>query len=251
MKRIIILIMSILAIGNFATAQKYYNKVKLATPEDSVSYCIGYLMAKNFAEQKWDFIKTDALAKAFNDISNNNTLAIEEDRVKDILNTYIEKVETEQSEKAIQAEKEFFANNAKDPEIKTTASGLQYRIMKEGNGKHPSDTSGVRVHYEGKLTDGTIFDSTFDSEEPVEFNVDGLIAGMSEALQLMSEGAEYIIYIPSELGYGSYSPAEIIPAHSTLIFDIELLQVIDRINDEEDDDIDFGDYDSDEDGDED
>ena len=118
MKKIIIIIAAIMALSNFANAQKYYNKVKLATTEDSVSYCIGFLMAKNFAEQKWDFVKTDALAKAFNDVAANNTLAIEEDHMREILNTYIEKVEAEQTEKAKQAEKEFLANNAKDPEIK-------------------------------------------------------------------------------------------------------------------------------------
>ena len=227
MKKIIIIIAAILALSDFATAQKYYNKVKLTTTEDSVSYSIGFLMAKNFVDQGWDFIKTDALAKAFSDVLNNKTLAIEEDKLKDILNTYMEKVENEQSEKA------------KDPDVKTTESGLQYRIVKEGNGKKPADTSGVRVHYEGKLIDGTIFDSSFDNEEPVEFNVDGLIPGMTEALKLMSEGSEYIIYIPSDLGYGSYSPAEIIPAYSTLIFDLELIQVIDRIKDDDDIDLDF------------
>ena len=239
MKKIIIIIAAILALSNFATAQKYYNKVKLATTEDSVSYSIGFLMAKNFVDQGWDFIKTDALAKAFSDVLNNKTLAIDEDTLKDILNAYMEKVENEQSEKAKKAENDFLAENAKDPDVKTTESGLQYRIVKEGNGKKPADTSGVRVHYEGKLIDGTIFDSSFDNEEPVEFNVDGLIPGMTEALKLMSEGSEYIIYIPSDLGYGSYSPAEIIPAYSTLIFDLELIQVIDRIKDDDDIDLDF------------
>ncbi len=239
MKKIIIIIAAILALSNFATAQKYYNKVKLATTEDSVSYSIGFLMAKNFVDQGWDFIKTDALAKAFSDVLNNKTLAIDEDKLKDILNAYMEKVENEQSEKAKKAENDFLAENAKDPDVKTTESGLQYRIVKEGNGKKPADTSGVRVHYEGKLIDGTIFDSSFDNEEPVEFNVDGLIPGMTEALKLMSEGSEYIIYIPSDLGYGSYSPAEIIPAYSTLIFDLELIQVIDRIKDDDDIDLDF------------
>jgi len=239
MKKIIIIIAAILALSNFATAQKYYNKVKLTTTEDSVSYSIGFLMAKNFVDQGWDFIKTDALAKAFSDVLNNKTLAIDEDTLKDILNAYMEKVENEQSEKAKKAENDFLAENAKDPDVKTTESGLQYRIVKEGNGKKPADTSGVRVHYEGKLIDGTIFDSSFDNEEPVEFNVDGLIPGMTEALKLMSEGSEYIIYIPSDLGYGSYSPAEIIPAYSTLIFDLELIQVIDRIKDDDDIDLDF------------
>ena len=238
MKKIIIIIAAILTMCNYAAAQKYYSKVKIATTEDSVSYSIGFLMAKNFADQGWDFIKTDALARAFNDVVTNKTLLIDEDHMKDILNAYIEKIENEKAEKAKEAEKKFFEENAKDPEVKTTESGLQYRVVKEGNGKRPSDTSAVRVHYEGKLIDGTIFDSSFDSEEPVEFNIDNLISGMTEGLMLMSEGAEYIIYIPSELGYGSYSPAEIIPANSTLIFDIELLQVIDRIKEEDDD---FGD----------
>ena len=139
------------------------------------------------------------------------------------------------------AEKEFLAANAQDPDVMVTESGLQYRIVKEGNGKRPSDTSGVRVHYEGKLIDGTVFDSSFDSDEPVEFNVDGLIPGMTEGLKLMSEGAEYILYIPSELGYGAFSPAEIIPAYSTLIFNVELLQVTDRIKYDDDD---FSDYDN-------
>ena len=190
MKKIIIIIAAILALSDFATAQKYYNKVKLTTTEDSVSYSIGFLMAKNFVDQGWDFIKTDALAKAFSDVLNNKTLAIEEDKLKDILNTYMEKVENEEIENV-------------------------------------------------ELIDGTIFDSSFDNEEPVEFNVDGLIPGMTEALKLMSEGSEYIIYIPSDLGYGSYSPAEIIPAYSTLIFDLELIQVIDRIKDDDDIDLDF------------
>ena len=236
MKKIIIIIAAIMTLSNFAFAQKYYNKVKLVTSEDSVSYCIGFLMAKNFAEQKWDFIKTDALAKAFNDVASNKTLAIDEDHMKDLLNSYINKIEEEQNEKAKQAEKEFLATNAQDPDIKVTESGLQYRVVKEGNGKHPADTNGVRVHYEGKLIDGTVFDSTFDTEEPVEFNVDGLIPGMTEGLKLMSEGAEYILYIPSDLGYGDFSPAEIIPAHSTLIFNVELIQVIDHIEEEDDED---------------
>ena len=245
MKRIIIIIAAILAASNFAAAQKYYNKVKLTTTEDSVSYAIGVLMAKNFMEQKWDFVKTDALAKAFSDIYNNKALAIDDDeKIKEILNGYIEKHEAKQADEAKKKENDFLSENAKDPEVKTTASGLQYRIVKEGNGKRPTDTSGVKIHYEGKLIDGTVFDSSFDNEEPVEFNVDGLIPGMTEGLMLMSEGAEYIFYIPSDLGYGSYSPAEIIPAYSTLIFDIELVQVTERINEEEDD-IDFSDYDID------
>lgn len=239
MKRIIIIVAMILGISNIAAAQKYYNKVKLTTTEDTVSYCVGVMMAQNFAEQGFGSFKADALGKAFSDIANNKTLAIPQEAMTDIVRSYFEKIEAAEKEKALAAERKFLAENAKDPDVKVTESGLQYRVVKEGNGKRPADTSGVRVHYEGKLADGTVFDSSFDSEKPVEFNVDGLIPGMTEGLKLMSEGAEYILYIPSELGYGEYSPADIIPAHSTLVFDVELVQIIDRIKDDYDaDDLD-------------
>jgi len=234
MKRIIIIAAMILGISNIAAAQKYYNKVKLTTTEDSVSYCVGVLMAKNFQEQGMGTFKPDAIGKAFSDIANNNILAIPMEQMMPMVNQFFEAKEAAKKEESLAAEKEFFAKNAQDPEIKTTESGLQYRVVKEGSGRKPCDTCGVKVQYEGKLIDGTVFDSSFDSDEPVEFNLDYLIPGMTEGIKLMSEGAEYILYIPSELGYGDYSPAEIIPANSTLIFDVELLQVIDRIKDDYD-----------------
>ncbi|MBQ1696309.1 MAG: FKBP-type peptidyl-prolyl cis-trans isomerase [Bacteroidales bacterium] len=244
MKRIIIIAAVIIGLVNAAAAQKYYNKVKLATTEDSISYCIGVLMAKNFIEQGMGKFNADAMGKAFSDVNTDKTLAIPQDDITPMVNQYFERKANEEKEKALAAEKKFLDENAKDPEIKVTASGLQYRIVKEGTGKKPTDTSAVRVHYEGKLADGTVFDSSFDNDEPVEFNVDNLIPGMTEGLLLMSEGSEYIIYIPSELGYGDYSPADVIPANSTLIFDIELIQVINRIKDDDDDiDFDFSQFD--------
>ncbi|MCR5454047.1 MAG: FKBP-type peptidyl-prolyl cis-trans isomerase [Bacteroidales bacterium] len=244
MKRIILIAAVIIGIANATYAQKYFNKVKLTTTEDSVSYCVGILMARNFEEQGMGTFKADAIGKAFSDVANNKILAIPNEQILPLVNGYFEKKEKEAKEKTIAEEKAFFAKNAQDPEIKTTESGLQYRVVKEGSGRKPTDTSGVKVHYEGKLVDGTVFDSSFDSDEPVEFNLDYLIPGMSEGIKLMSEGSEYILYIPSELGYGDYSPAEIIPANSTLIFNVELIQVIDRIkdDDEEDSEIDFSQF---------
>ncbi len=237
MKKIIIVIAAILALSDFAAAQKYYNKVKLATAEDSVSYCVGILMAKNFAEQGFDMFSADAIGKAFSDIANNKTLAIPSDDMSAMVSTYFSRIEAQQKEKAQAKEKEFFANNAKEDGIITTESGLQYRVIKEGTGRTPDDTCGVKVHYEGKLLDGTVFDSTFDTEEPVQLNLDYLIPGMTEGLKLMKEGAEYMFYIPSDLAYGEYSPASVIPAYSTLIFDIELVQVTEhQAEDDEDDD---------------
>lgn len=240
MKRIILIAAVIFGLANAAAAQKYFNKVKLTTTEDSVAYSIGVVMAHNFAEQGLlEGINADAIGKAFSDVINNNTIAIPEDQMNPLINNYFDKKEKEAQAKALAAEKEFFDKNAQDPDIKTTESGLQYRVIKEGNGRRPTDTCGVKVHYEGKLIDGTVFDSSFNNEEPVEFNLDYLIPGMSEGIQLMSEGAEYILYIPSQLGYGSYSPAESIPANSTLIFDVELIQIIGHINDDEEDDSDI------------
>ena len=227
------LVAVVIGLANAAAAQKYFNKVKLSTKEDSVSYCVGVLMAKNFQEQGMGTFNPDAIGKAFSDIVNNNILAIPQEQMMPLVNEYFEAKEAAKKEETLAAEKEFFAKNAQDPEIKVTESGLQYRVVKEGTGRQPNDTCGVKVHYEGKLIDGTVFDSSFDSDEPVEFNLDYLIPGMTEGIKLMSEGAEYILYIPSALGYGDYSPAEIIPANSTLIFDVELIQVIDRIKEDE------------------
>ena len=118
----------------------------------------------------------------------------------------------------------FLIENAKKPNVKTTASGLQYIIEKEGTGKTPKATDIVKVHYEGKLTNGTVFDSSFERGEPIEFPLNQVIPGWTEGLQLMKEGGKYTFFIPSNLGYGPQGTGPI-PANSTLIFKVELIQV--------------------------
>ena len=108
----------------------------------------------------------------------------------------------------------------------TTKSGLQYQVMREGSGAKPGPHDTVKVHYEGKLPNGKIFDSSIARGEPVEFPVDQVIAGWTEALQLMKTGAKYRLFIPSRLGYGAHGAGNAIPPHSTLIFEVELLDVI-------------------------
>lgn len=121
---------------------------------------------------------------------------------------------------------EFLAKNSKKDGVTVTPSGLQYEVITEASGKKPSATSVVRVHYEGTLIDGTVFDSSIERGEPIEFPLDGVIAGWTEGLQLMSIGSKYRLFIPSELGYGAQGGGPI-PPHSALIFEVELLDIID------------------------
>ena len=119
----------------------------------------------------------------------------------------------------------FLTGNAKKAGVKTTASGLQYLVTKEGTGKQPAATSIVKVHYTGKLVDGTVFDSSVERGEPIEFPLNQVIPGWTEGLQLMKEGGKATLYIPSKLGYGEQGVPGTIPPHSTLIFDVELIEV--------------------------
>ena len=124
-----------------------------------------------------------------------------------------------------QVENEYLAENSKKPGINITGSGLQYEVITEGNGPKPAATDTVRVHYEGALTDGTVFDSSYSRGEPIEFALSEVIPGWTEGLQLMSKGSTYRLFIPSELGYGSHGAGQI-PPYSTLIFEVELLDIV-------------------------
>ncbi|MBO4645275.1 MAG: FKBP-type peptidyl-prolyl cis-trans isomerase [Bacteroidales bacterium] len=118
----------------------------------------------------------------------------------------------------------FLAKNKTQPGVKETPSGLQYKVVREGNGKKPNATDKVKVHYKGTLLDGTVFDSSYDRNEPIVFPLGNVIAGWTEGLQLMSEGSKYILYIPSDLGYGDRGAQTIKPG-ATLIFEVELIEV--------------------------
>ena len=120
---------------------------------------------------------------------------------------------------------EFLAENAKKPGVKTTASGLQYKIIKEGTGKRPTDKDTVKVHYTGKLIDGKVFDSSVQRGQPVEFPLGGVIKGWTEGLKLIKEGGKIMLFIPPELGYGARGAGQTIPPNSALIFEVELLEV--------------------------
>jgi FKBP-type peptidyl-prolyl cis-trans isomerase FklB len=129
-------------------------------------------------------------------------------------------------EKSKQAENEFLAENSKKPGVIVTGSGLQYEVISEGMGRKPTANDTVRVHYEGALTNGTVFDSSYSRGEPIEFPLNGVISGWTEGLQLMNVGSKYRLIIPSDLGYGSQGAGQQIPPFSTLIFEVELLDIV-------------------------
>jgi FKBP-type peptidyl-prolyl cis-trans isomerase len=147
------------------------------------------------------------------------------DEARDKIETAFNTMTQEKNEEAIQKEIDFLAENAKKPGIIITQSGMQYEVLVEGNGPKPTEDSIVKVHYEGRLTDDTLFDNSYERQEPVMFALDDVIEGWSEGLKLMNVGSKYKLYIPSEIGYGSmgYGP---IPAYATLIFTVELIAIV-------------------------
>ncbi len=229
MKKIIFTMLTLLAMANICSAQKYFDKQKISSGNDSLSYAIGLVMAESLGQQGFNDLNATALGKAFADVQLNKPTVMNNEQAEEFIHNYFAKVTAEKNEKAKAAEQQFLENNLKEPGVKVTESGLQYIVIKEGNGKRPTIDNSVKIHYEGKLTNGMLFDSDFENDEPTQFNLDNLISGMSEGIMLMSEGSEYTFYIPSELGYGEFSPAEEIPAYSTLVFNVVLISVEDKM----------------------
>jgi FKBP-type peptidyl-prolyl cis-trans isomerase FkpA len=126
---------------------------------------------------------------------------------------------------ALEKGRKFLSENGKKEGVTTTSSGLQYKVLREGSGKQPRKTDTVEVHYEGRLIEGKVFDSSYARRETIEFPLDGVIAGWTEGVALMKEGAKYQLYIPSELAYGSHGAGGDIGPDETLIFDVELIKV--------------------------
>lgn len=143
-----------------------------------------------------------------------------------MLNQYFQEQEAQQAKKNIAEGKAYLEANGKRDGVTTTKSGLQYEVLTEGTGKSPKATDKVRCHYEGRLTDGTVFDSSYQRGEPADFGLNQVIAGWTEGVQLMKEGAKYRFHIPYLLGYGERGAGASIPPYATLVFDVELIKVL-------------------------
>lgn len=191
---------------------------------DKLSYALGLSMGQNFKGSGVDKLNADDFADALRAVYGEGTPAMTYDEAKQVVQEYFTNLQAKAGEMNAKAGKEYLANNAKEEGVKVTESGLQYLVVKEGNGKKPGPNDVVTVHYTGRLIDGTVFDSSVERDEPATFAVGQVIPGWVEGLQLMSEGSAYRLFIPSELAYGEHGTGPIQP-NSTLIFDVQLLKV--------------------------
>lgn len=200
---------------------------------DKVSYALGLGIGRQLAQMGASELNIDDFAAAIKDVIAGNELKVSNREAQTIVQDYFrkqeEKLNAERAEKGKFAKAEgekYLAENAKKEGVVTLPSGLQYMVLKEGNGKKPKATDQVKCHYEGFLIDGTVFDSSIQRGEPAVFPLNQVIAGWTEGLQLMQEGAKYRFFIPYILGYGEGGAGASIPPYAALIFDVELLEVL-------------------------
>lgn len=205
-----------------------FEQVKLESLCEKGSYGIGLQIGQQLSDSQMD-ISVEAVAKGIFDALNRNQPALDiNDLMQSVQRLQQQAAEAQQAQfKAIEeAGKAFIAENAKKDGVIVTDSGLQYEIITEGNGAKPSETDRVRVHYTGTLSDGTVFDSSVARGQPAEFPVNGVIRGWVEALQMMPIGSKWKLTIPHELAYGEHGAGASIPPFATLVFEVELLDIL-------------------------
>ncbi|MHA8068047.1 FKBP-type peptidyl-prolyl cis-trans isomerase [Aquirufa ecclesiirivi] len=202
-----------------------------ASTLDSVSYAVGVLVAQNFKSQNV-VLKPETVAKGFAAATQGSTLSLSEQDCQKIVNNFMMRnQERQMAEGAKQflpnkeAGEKFLAENKKKAGVLVTPSGLQYEIIKAGDGPKPTSSDKVKTHYHGTLIDGTVFDSSVDRGEPISFPVTGVIPGWVEALQMMPVGSKWKLYIPQELAYGIRGGGAAIKPYSALIFEVELIAI--------------------------
>jgi len=202
-------------------------RTKLDTEIKKVSYSLGISAGTYYAKQGLDSLDVNAFAMGLKDAITQDTsnMKMSEMEANVVLQKFFTQLSQKKSEAAIKEGKDFLAENAKKDNVVTLADGLQYKILKEGSGPKPSATDKVKVHYTGKLLDGTVFDSSVERGEPITFQLNRVIPGWTEALQLMPVGSKWRLFIPSDLAYGERGAGQTIPPNSTLIFDVELLGI--------------------------
>lgn len=193
---------------------------------DKFSYALGLGIGQNLLGMGASGISVEDFAQAIKDIFEKNELAISHQEAQTIVQARFAEMQEKIAADTQAAEKVFFDENKNKEGVITLESGLQYEIINEGNGQKPSATDQVQCHYEGQLLDGTVFDSSIKRGQPASFGVNQVIPGWVEALQLMPEGSKWRLYIPAALGYGANGAGDVIPPYSTLIFDVELLEII-------------------------
>jgi len=199
---------------------------------DKLSYALGLGIGQQLAQMGVDGLNVDDFAQSIRDVLQGNELKVSHREAQQIVQQYfaqqeakLSKERAEQGKVHKEAGEKYLAENGKKEGVVTLPSGLQYQVLREGNGKRPKATDSVKCHYEGFLIDGTVFDSSVQRGEPAVFGLQQVIAGWTEGLQLMQEGAKYRFFIPYRLAYGEGGAGQMIPPFATLIFDVELIEV--------------------------
>lgn len=217
--------MSLFAFTACNGQKKMDKNASLKTEIDTVSYSLGVNIGQNLKGQGFGDINVAAMMKAMEDVMGDKKLAIDENDANMYIQNYFQAMMDKKASEGRKAGEAFLAANAKKAGVTTTASGLQYEVIKMGEGPKPAATDKVTVHYHGTLTDGTVFDSSVERGQPATFPLNGVIAGWTEALQLMPVGSKFRIFLPSDLAYGERGAGQMIGPHATLIFEVELLKI--------------------------
>ncbi len=206
-------------------AQNKMKKEDLKTELDTVSYSLGVNIGSNIKQQGVKNLNLNALMKGMEQALAGDSTWLNDQEAMSAIQGYFTKISEAKGTESKKAGEAFLAENGKKKGITTTASGLQYEVIKMGDGDKPLATDEVTVHYHGTTTDGQVFDSSKDRGEPATFPLNGVIAGWTEALQLMPKGSIFKLYLPSNLAYGERGAGEKIPPHAVLIFEVELLDI--------------------------
>ena len=193
---------------------------------EKVSYALGISLGNNLLSSGIKSLNIEKLAKGIQDVLEQKSPEISYEEAQNVINEFFMQLQEKSSEKTISEGRAFLEANGKRTEVSTLKSGLQYEILKEGNGSQPKASDKVKVHYHGTLIDGTVFDSSVRRGEPATFGVTQVIAGWVEALQLMPVGSKWKLYIPSNLAYGAQGAGQHIGPHTTLIFEVELIDIV-------------------------
>jgi len=202
---------------------------KFTSVELQASYGIGLQMGEQLRANPFDGLDISAVQEGLADAFNLQPAQVTNDVLREAFNEIHQRMQAAKNEQFAEAQEAgiaFLAENAKRDDVTVTESGLQYEVVNAGNGDTPTAASTVRVHYHGTLLDGTVFDSSYDRGEPAEFPVGGVIKGWTEALQLMQVGAKLRLFVPHDLAYGEQGAGGAIAPFSTLVFDVELLDII-------------------------
>ncbi len=223
-------LMAVALLAAFGAGNAFAADASLKTEKDKVSYMVGADVGRGLTQIK-DELDLKIVVQALQDEFNGGKTLMTAEEGQQIRQEFMQKLQAKRvAEEKIAADKNktegaaFLAKNKSKPGVKTTASGLQYEVIKEGTGKKPKETDTVKVDYTGTKIDGTKFDSSIDRGTPATFPLNGVIKGWTEGLQLMTEGSEYKLYIPAELAYGENAPPTIGP-NATLIFDVKLISI--------------------------